>query len=360
MPIPLTIYNCGTGYNSTSSDIVAQLHRETQSVKHINDGPGSGSVNPFKGDGPGGKLKIAGMVRGAGVDANVDAAVTEVRRRARHWPPGTGMVVNMCGWSRGAVTCFKIANKLHDDPETSHIKVNIFAIDPVPGGVANSNHMWQNIGLSDNVVACSVVLAQHDRRKLFAPVYPTANGPFTDVDVMPGDHSTIVESTGERTEAHQLVYDMAKRFLGLRGTLFSYAPLSSGAVLNLYARIAAQFDDYASAGKGAGKVNPRRLKIEDSRPVYTDAGTEMGRMLPTQPAFFLNEHHRQTCRLAYPRIVNEIDLPPREAFALGRSSTWKPELDKMKSDTPAHAEILESYILLCGSARSRAAARASY
>lgn len=41
--------------------------------------------------------------------------------------------VNIIGWSRGAVTCLKMANKLFEIFEDT-LNINIFAIDPVPGG----------------------------------------------------------------------------------------------------------------------------------------------------------------------------------------------------------------------------------
>ncbi|BAY84705.1 hypothetical protein NIES267_42010 [Calothrix parasitica NIES-267] len=41
--------------------------------------------------------------------------------------------VNIVGWSRGAVTCLKIANKLFELFEDT-LNVNIFSVDPVPGG----------------------------------------------------------------------------------------------------------------------------------------------------------------------------------------------------------------------------------
>jgi hypothetical protein len=39
----------------------------------------------------------------------------------------------LVGWSRGAVTCHMMANKLFQDTLTSHIPVSIFAVDPVAG-----------------------------------------------------------------------------------------------------------------------------------------------------------------------------------------------------------------------------------
>ena len=340
MPTAFTIYNCGTGYNRSKNDVVARLSRVTASPQIIHDGPGSGGLVPFRGHNPGGATTLGGLIGGTGVDANVVSGVAAVKDALRSGP----VLVNMCGWSRGAITCFKIANALAQDPVTSGVKVNIFAIDPVPGGSALNNHMWRNVAVSANLGMCNVVLAQHDRRSLFAPVYPTVNGPFTDVDIMPGDHSTIVEYKEGRSEAHQLVIDMAKRFLRARGTMFQdNALLSPLEILERYATIAEHFDDYAQFAKGvSGKPKDR---FKGQRSIMSDQRTSMAKMLPVKPAFFLNEHHRETCRALFPRIVDEIDRPMQKAFADERRGTWLPEFDKMSDLVPAHAKMVLFYIL---------------
>lgn len=237
MQLKFTAYNCGTGYSRNApNEVVADLNRETVSRHMITDGVGSRW------------WQLSGKLGGVGADANVQEVVKFVQGLA---PSHPNMMLNMCGWSRGAVTCFKIANALFADPDTAGIPVNIFAIDPVPGGSAINNHMWQSLDMTRNIKMCSVVLSQHDRRSLFAPYYPPVLGPFTDVDIMPGDHSTIVEKHKGRAEAYELVKDMAKRFLMARGTTFdSRALLTPSEILNRYALIAAHFDDYAHFAKG--------------------------------------------------------------------------------------------------------------
>jgi hypothetical protein len=342
MPTTFTIYNCGTGYNRSANDIVARLNRDTSSPHTIHDGPGSGGFRPGGGHNPGGATTVGGLIGGTGVDANVESGVAAVKQALRAGP----ILVNMCGWSRGAVTCFKIANALAKDPTTSGIKVNIFAIDPVPGGSALNNHMWRNVAVSANIGMCRVILAQHDRRNLFSPVYPPVDGPFTDVDIMPGDHSTIVEYKEGRSEAHELVYDMSKRFLRARGTMFRDGSLlSAHEILRRYAMIAEHFDDYAQFAKGVSGKPKDRFKGE--RPIRDDKRNVVGKMLPVKPAFFLNEHHRETCRSLYPRIVDEIDRPMRDAFADERRNVWMAEFDRMSDEVPEHAKMVLFYIMSC-------------
>jgi hypothetical protein len=187
MQLKFTAYNFGTGYNRFSNDVVARLYRETVTNCVVTDGVGGGGPH----GNAGGAWKISGQLGGKGVDANVGFVVNEVK--ARYTSGNENLVLNMCGWSRGGITCIKIANALNADPVTRTIPVNIFAIDPVPGGSCINNHMWRSITMTPNIRICNVVLSQHDRRSLFAPYYPEVLGPFTDVDIMPGDHSTIVE-----------------------------------------------------------------------------------------------------------------------------------------------------------------------
>jgi hypothetical protein len=180
-------------------------------------------------------------------------------------------------------------------------------------------------------------------------VYPTVDGPFTDVDIMPGDHSTIVEYKEGKAEAHELVYDMAKRFLRARGTQFAdTSQLSAVDVLRRYALIAEHFDDYAQFAKGvSGKPKDR---FKEQRPIRNDQREVVGQMLPFKPAFFLNEHHRETCRTLYPYTVSEVDLPMKLAFASERRDKWMREFDRMNDACVEQAKMLLFYITACGRA----------
>lgn len=336
MQVKFTVYNCGTGYNRNKNDVAAELNRQTQSLHMINDGPGGGSAGFL------GIKKARGLLGGVGVDANVEATIDEIVKLNTV----DSMVVNMCGWSRGAVTCFKIATALKARQDTQNIKINIFAIDPVPGGSGINNHMWQAIGVKENVGMISVVLSPHDRRSLFAPCFPPVLGPSTDVNLMPGDHSTIVEPHGERTEACELVLDMAKRFLIARGTVFKNAStLSNAEVLEKYAMIAQHFDDYAHFAKGAkGKFDKR---FDGARMIRDVNRKEIGQVLPVKPAFFLNENHRELYSGMFPCLAKEIDLPPDRAFSQASQSKWMPEFDGMMNKLIETSKMTLYYITAC-------------
>ncbi|HUI42532.1 MAG TPA: hypothetical protein VL523_11240 [Terriglobia bacterium] len=341
--LKFTAYNCGTGYNRYSNDVVAELYRETTSPCMVTDGVGGGGPHGQAG----GAWKVSGLLGGKGVDANVDDVVSEVERQfaGAHG----GMILNMCGWSRGAITCIKIANVLHANRTTSAIPVNIFAVDPVPGGSSINNHMWQSLDMTPNIRVVSIVLSQHDRRSLFAPYYPPILGPFTEVNIMPGDHSTVVEAKPGRPEAYELVKDMAKRFLMARGTVFnSTVLLTPPEILKRYALIAEKFDDYAYFAKGAKKDWEKRFKKgRDIRDIDRD---KVARMLPVKPQFFINEHHRVVFQDLFPNLTNEIDFPPERAFDVATHSKWQPEIDRMMAaDMVEQARMVLLYSLACES-----------
>lgn len=366
-----TAYNCGTGHNRYSDDVVAQLYRETICYRMITDGPGSGG--PYGHAGLVSKVSaLPGLLGGKGVDANVASVVTAVQEfKLINTDLRSGnMVINMCGWSRGAITCIKIANALHADPQTADIPINIFAIDPVPGGSCINNHMWRSTDLTSNIRICNLILSQHDRRRLFAPYYPPEIGPFTDVDIMPGDHSAIVKPKIVRgkpslSAACELVKDMAKRFLIARGTRFGTQDLlSPPEVLKRYSLIAERFDDYAHFAAGAPGApgffedwakrfqGERRFVVLDD-----DNQRRVARMLPVKPQFFLNEHHRTVFQPLFPFLTKEIDLPPERAFSSETSSHWMWELLRMIDDgMTEQSKMVTTYATACQGKRAAGAA----
>lgn len=149
--------------------------------------------------------------------------------------------VNLVGWSRGAVTCLKIANKLFEVFEDT-INVNIFAIDPVPGGyTARTQDM---LAIPPNVRNYLAVLALDadgsnfqptDRTdiKLLAPksehgkagnsdsLNPQHIKPHAHFLPMPGNHSDLVNaklSSPLVGNSAKLCRSLAWRFLTQHGT----------------------------------------------------------------------------------------------------------------------------------------------
>lgn len=340
-----TIYNCGTAFHRNSPDVVARLWAQTfpQFDCHINDGPGSGTFKPVLFGGrksPGGK-KLSGLLFGGGVDANVDDAIAALQGLAI--PPRT---LNMCGWSRGAVTCTKISNLMYRmGAPLANIKINIFAIDPVPGTTPGGGDMWKHISLTPNVKYYNVVFAQHDVRGVdnyFEPVYPSTTGPTVlDLDIMPGSHSSIVTFKGAGPEdTAELVQDMAKRFLQSHGTPFATRKLFTAMeILSRYGRIQQNYDFYTKL-KGKALLN-----MAETVRVMKDSGKQtVGGMTGKRPRFFINEHHREVFRTQYPYLGNEIDRePPQQPFDTQWAKQWGAELDRVMTDCVDQAKAVLTF-----------------
>ncbi|WP_449429773.1 hypothetical protein [Pseudomonas putida] len=98
--------------------------------------------------------------------------------------------VNLVGWSRGGISCHMLANAMADDPLLCDVRVNIFAIDPVPG-IGNVQH--ERVQLGANVQEYVGYYARDERSKGFACVIPvTALGTRISVFPLPGRHATLV------------------------------------------------------------------------------------------------------------------------------------------------------------------------
>ena len=340
----LTIYCCGTGYNRNKIDIVSTLNLETMQNHIILDGPGSGPgfwrTPADKGFTPGASGVLTGGLFGVGLDANITAGRDWVAGILREHPVSA---INMCGWSRGGVTCLKFAhavNALTNSPDWQAFKthpmaidVNIFAIDPVPGSTGPANaHSWRNVGLAPNVRRYTVVYAQHESRRQFAPIVPSQLGrAFVTMEVMAGTHSSVagtmdnLELFGESAE---LVYDMAKRFLMSCGTKFvRRSLLDSTGILERYAKILLNFDDYQRVGKkgfglgGLGVGSPKR-SLQSDKGVQLPAGFTPEKI----PGFFVNDHHRDAMMAQYPSLVgllDEFDKTEAATPTVQRAFKWK-------------------------------------
>lgn len=112
--------------------------------------------------------------------------IIKMRRKGQPIPD----TVNIVGWSRGGISCHMLANAMLADPALKHVKVNIFAIDPVPGVLNIQKH---RISLGENVKEYVAFYARDERSKGFACVIPqTVPGTAVHVYPMAGRHATLV------------------------------------------------------------------------------------------------------------------------------------------------------------------------
>jgi hypothetical protein len=242
----------------------------------------------------------------------------------------------MCGWSRGGVTCFKIANRLYHKASyaVKQIPVRIFAIDPVPGsaGVLN-NHMYKHIDLNPNVKECTIILAETEKRGLFQPVLDPI---FFDItrpetylwDKMPGNHSGVLTENPEHGDAAVIVRDMAKRFLyephpslGLPtpATRFgNEAFLTADEILTRYSKVMLEFEAYVKMGQGFGNLaqggfgdTRKVLSMTDKKALmsknrWQGSGVKFAPKSGKQTRFFANNHHAELFRTRYPLVCEAL------------------------------------------------------
>jgi hypothetical protein len=305
----------------------------------------------------------AGVGAGYGITANVNAAIAFIQRCVLRGNAPSTITVNMAGHSRGSVTCFKQATAIRKRI-SEQIKINIFAIDPVPGnlGVINSA-VYKGIKHTDSIKHCTMFLAEHERRDAFRPVvdskFLVPNSPSHTWDTMPGNHAGIVNMHGPNNGSARLLFELACQFLHIHGTVFNNpnnedrvtsnrdkCEVYSHTMLNLAAYKRQGEDDYGSeeehvpnyrgvaqgfgmannsivfAGGTSGKhrqfqtregsTSQKAYKHVSSVP-FTEKKKYFGHSLTKKfvhltcgRRFFANNHHRELFQIAYPITASYV------------------------------------------------------
>lgn len=317
MPEVFTIYNCGTSHNRQNLDeTIADTARRTAGSENrdwmINDGPGSsshgagksasaaerglaaqaktpGTRDPVSGLKEGSWFaSLRGVVNGYGWEHNVEHTMAVLN--ATIDLPRT---INMVGWSRGAITCFMIAHALEQNPRTSAIDVNIFALDPVPG--PGNFDDPDKVTLPANVKRYAALVQQDERRKIFRPTLidaDSAPGVKTKFYYMPGGHSTGVFRF--KSEVGLIGAFLVHRFLQKHGTrLESPIVLSARDLCELYAKIRIDIAQYQDKGGGILQMLGRQRRSVQNG--FQDT------------AYFINDHHASQFRKTFPQVWSALD-----------------------------------------------------
>lgn len=353
----LTIFNHGTGFGrdkgTARDELVAWMHNHARGSevrvvddevvgRHyiINDGPGSGddragTYNPYTGDrkhhegfkygkGDGKRSAFAKEFAGettktSNIDGNVTGRgwgdmvarsaflLTSLMDQGRYID-----VVNLCGWSRGAVACIRISNKLYELFGDT-IRINIFGVDPV-AGMQNGNTMPDTNHLPPNVDYACFVLAMHERRRTFKPQDLTrlqvVDSNITRLTYlpMPGVHNgQVIARNGLEDPAH-VTRALCKAFLSHFGTRFDGGPApylnSSRGMVQAYARMVVSMGDFKAhqtqgvSNRGVGGGLQRRAFAKKANLTDYVRGGKAG--------YWINEHHRACFKRAFPRLYADI------------------------------------------------------
>lgn len=240
-------------------------------------------------------------VTGDGWDDNIRHAIATI---AQIFPNGAG-TINMIGWSRGAVTCLRMANWIREFLGDG-FDCNIFAVDPV-AGLDTGERLHDTYFIPPTVKNYIAVLALDEMRGDFKPQdmsrMQVANIMATNVAYLPfpGVHNTVVvqKKTG-LPEVTSVVRALAYKFLSTLGTGFRIpepVPQHAG-MCKLYAEMMLKRKKYSKLfeksfmDKQMGGIVERNVRSN----VQSYVGADV--------KFFVNEHHRRCFELTYQGIYN--------------------------------------------------------
>jgi len=306
-----TVYNCGTGFNrENEGELIANLGKITQGMEArpknmtpvcswmINDGPGSKPKDPKSGaktPGSGPFKELRGTLFGHGWQSNVEGSMDCIKWMSSQKPIH---IVNMAGWSRGAVTCHMLADALRKDRATRNIAVNIFAVDPV-AGPGNRNAPDKN-SLPTNVANYTAVISQHENRKIMKPVdiYNIRDraeeiGTGFQLVHIPGEHNTGVL---KGTPAGKLVWYLAHNFLTRHGTKINNPlRLSPLEICELYGGVRVYMKEFRGmTGKAGAALGTKRRSIQNEF---------------LNHHYWVNQHHLNNFMKAFPDVAKLITNP---------------------------------------------------
>lgn len=356
-----TVYCHGTGFNRVkgveSNELVAWFHSHNAGVEAtlsgslvtrgdylINEGPGHGGedkgialpqqVNPMTGDlkknlsvgkmitrptladhavgKTGGQKWFAqtrGMIGGQGWDENTQRTVNVIQDLK--FEKGQAIdTVNLVGWSRGAVTCMRIANLMYEVFK-DEIACNIFAVDPVAGADAGTK-MDDTQVLESNVERYVGILAMHEMRSTFKPQdWSRVRAPATECIFlpMPGVHNAQV-IPGTPPDSAYITRNLACGLLRSWGspiTATPYGHLGSSTDMCLaYARLVLALSEHKNfetksvkgrLGGGTTSLRRREFATHSKMDTYTRGGKE---------SYWINEHHRACFEDAFPDVYAAI------------------------------------------------------
>lgn len=354
-----TVYCHGTGFNRIkgveADELVGWFHNHNGGVEAsligsavgvgsylINDGPGhSGNdlaqpqqVNPMTGNaktnlsvkkvltrptfadhatGNTGGQKVAakarGLISGQGWDENTQRTVNIIQDLK--FDNGQAIdTVNLVGWSRGAVTCMRIANLMYEVFK-NEIECNIFAVDPVAGSDAGKK-MDDTQVLHSNVARYVGILAMHEMRSTFKPQdWSRIKAPATKCLFlpMPGVHNAQV-LVKDPPDAAYITRNLACGLLQAWGTPVTdtpYGHLSTARDMSVaYARLVLSlsehkdFETKSVGGRLAGgttSLRRRDFATHSRMDTYTRGGKE---------SYWINEHHRACFAEAFPDAYDAI------------------------------------------------------
>jgi hypothetical protein len=245
-----------------------------------------------------------GMVLGEGMDDNIRHAMAAI---ANKYTDFGGITINMVGWSRGAITCIRMANWMQEFYGAS-LNINIFAVDPVAGGVLGEQAA-DTYTVPEVVKNFVALLMLDDKRGGFRPqdigrLRFKSRATHAALLPLPGRHDTpvMLAKSADLAEVGQLSRYLAYKFLQTLGTVFKdpEASYSAAQICEKYAAMKLKSAQYAAlGGKGVGAAAMGGI-------ISRTVTGELDRYVSHSTAFFVDEHHVEAFKLAFPRVYQLV------------------------------------------------------
>ena len=350
-PKVFTVLNCGTAYDASNKDVIAELNRSKLAGKEgtdwtLNPGPGTlaaakqtdvarvftavraSPLGAFPGVGiadavdKGGEV-VASLLSGWGMEAAVEKTINKLKEIRPE-------KINMAAWSRGAIVSIRIANELRKDSGFNGCQINMFLFDPVPGPHSGNPPNWRAVytHIPDNVHDCSVVLMEDEGGRLMSPFLtplvdsfgqqrPRGLPPFN-VYQLPGLHYSAVEWTNHDdprwTSSYQIGRHLCCAFLLNHGTQLALGwtdPWIVGDPVKLLDRYAHLKLSILEHGRPFSK---RRKWIRNP-----ERGRDSHYSVTHEDHYFINPHNAHVFREVFPQIKPGSPIKPDDEGRMQRS-----------------------------------------
>ncbi|QDT60008.1 hypothetical protein SV7mr_25240 [Stieleria bergensis] len=363
----VTIYCCGTGEHRDKLDnIVPYTWRATNGARvYMNDGAGNGRYDILKSEHilktveSGGNFwfqkdkafkskntsLIKGNIGGVGTQDNIINSIQFLWMEYYAKNKPTFGTINLCGWSRGAVTCILLAHAIEEAGFRAMIpslKVNIFAIDPVPGGVndfgSGNFDKTGRVGTPDELAMCvneyQAVLAENVGGAIgtafrnCSPDFTGAsrNSPMKTEFPLPGSHSNVAKINSGNTVG-RLSISLCHRFLRRHGTdLLLPMEMSEDQELEQFAEILLQHGKFKKKGVFNRKKVFKKWSVATMR-----AG--IVRNAERAHRFFVNHYHAELLERRLPRVA---------AYIAGGTPIGSSELQAVRLQFPKTYEVMSA------------------
>ncbi|MGJ3494178.1 hypothetical protein ACR9PT_06325 [Piscirickettsia salmonis] len=271
MPKPIGIFFQGTSTNlghqsegELISTLALQWEGESKGPVFLRQGPGN-----YYEDGDNYITSWLGAIDGSSGNKNwnqnTDDARDFIKQQIREY--GEPPYIAISGHSRGGVSCYMLANKLAEDPDTCDIPLQILAVDPVPGDLPYKYTVTpEQASLAENVKACTILIAADCGLPCFTSLIPEHSDEtrlivkqvaldHTGIDGLQSSIPNVLQL--ERLKSHQsrynLVQDYCAKSLGLSPEDRVYDPTEDGqppglnALVNIRSKYVMDFREVADA-----------------------------------------------------------------------------------------------------------------